>query len=554
MPRMSGGHAVVRTLQAEGVGVAFGLPGMQIMPLYDGFFEEPRVRIVTVRHEQAAGYMADGYARSTGRIGVAVVVPGPGLYNAGAALATAYAASGAVLLITGQVDRELAAADRDALHQLHAQLDVVSPVTKWRLRVCRVEEVPEAIHEAVHRLRSGRPRPVAVEIPRDVLAEVADIEIGEAEPVWPASPDTRSVDAAAALLAEARYPVIWAGGGVNLADAALELVDLAECLEAPVLTTAEGRGAIPDDHRLAMGVATGFKAFAAAPAFIPHADVILAVGTRFAVPATAPWRPRPPQRLVHLDIDPREFGRFYPATVGIAADAKLGLGRLREILANRPRRAAWDPEQLATHRRSLPERGRAVVGRYFDIYREMRAVLGPDAIVISGITGLGYGADEALPVLRPRTWITSSYMGTLGYELSTALGVKVGNPDRPVVAIVGDGGLLYAIGELATAVQHRINVVTLLYNNGAFGASNNDQRSRYGGRVVGTELHNPDFVRLAESFGVRAFRVTEPEAVPGALKQAIADPGPTLVELVVPTGHMPMEIYGPLHPPLRPSP
>lgn len=253
MPQMTGGHAVVRALKAEGVDVVFGLPGVQIMHIYDGFFDDPDIRVITCRHEQTTVYMADGYARSTGKIGVALVVPGPGAYNAGAAMATAYAASSPVLLISGQIDSQAIGKDYGALHEIHDQLDFMRPVVKWNDRVTRTENIPEAIHMAIRQLKTGRPRPVELEIPPDTLGNVADVELVEPEEYPRPEPDAASVRAAAEALASAQRPVIWAGGGVNLGDASGELVALAELLHAPVVTTQEGKGAIPESHRLAMG-------------------------------------------------------------------------------------------------------------------------------------------------------------------------------------------------------------------------------------------------------------------------------------------------------------
>ena len=253
MPMMTGGVAVVKSLVAEGVQVVFGVPGVQIMHIYNGFFDNPDIRIITCRHEQTAAYMADGYARSTGKLGVALVVPGPGAYNAGAALSTAYAASSPVMLLSGQIDSTAIGKDRGELHEVHDQLEFMRPVVKWNDRVSRAESIPEVIHEAVRQLRTGRPRPVEVQLPPDILATTADIDLVEPEIYTRPHPDTASASAATDLLASAQRPVLWVGGGVISANASKELVELAELLGAPVVTTPEGQGAIPSDHPLALG-------------------------------------------------------------------------------------------------------------------------------------------------------------------------------------------------------------------------------------------------------------------------------------------------------------
>ena len=552
MPMLRGGHAVVKALQAEGVEVVFGLPGVQIMQLYDGFWESPEVRIISTRHEQATVYMADGYARTTGKIGVALVVPGPGLYNACAALSTAYAASSPVLLISGQVDSDAIGESRDALHQVHDQLEIVKPVTKWAHRVMHVEEIPETIHEAMRQLRTGRPRPVEIEIPPDTLAAVADMEILEPSTVSRPAANAADIGAATELLASSTHPVVFAGGGVSLADASEELQELVELLNAPVFTSAEGRGSISDSHPLAMGISRSFGATSIAGQVVPQADVVLAVGTRFAEAASADWALKGPQKLIHLDIDPDELGRVAQPTIGLAGDAKATLQQIIQALRSRDRKTTWDRQELTSLKASAAGAVQEALPRHTPVYEAMREAIGEDAIVLSGVTGLAYASGSALPVYKPRSWITSSYMGTLGYEFCTALGAKVGNPDRAVVAMIGDGGFMYSVGELATAVQYGINLVAVVYNNHAFGASNNDQRTRYEGRVIGTELHNPDFVKLAESFGARGIHVPDLEGIPAAVKDAVKGNKPTIVEVDVPTGEMPINLYGrPLQEPRR---
>jgi len=313
---------VVQALRREAVRVVFGLPGVQIMGIYDAFYGQPDIRLITVRHEQTTTYMADGYARVSGEPGVALVVPGPGLQNAGAALGTAYACSSPVLLLAGQVESSMLGQDRGALHEINDQLDVVRPVTKWCQRVLKAEEIPWAIHEAMRQMRTGRPRPTVVEIPPDVLAATAEVTLGHREAHAPAAPDREPVRRAADLLAAAKKPLIWAGGGVIRADAASELVALAEALGAPVATTAEGKGAIAEDHPLALGV--GYSGHGAPALAAPRADVVLAVGTRLTGQMRGPTAVRQPQRLIHLDA---EHVRNVQATLLIHGDLR---GRRRK--------------------------------------------------------------------------------------------------------------------------------------------------------------------------------------------------------------------------------
>ncbi len=547
MPMMTGGQAVVRALKAEGVEVVFGLPGAQIMHIYDGFYNNPEIRLITCRHEQGTAYMADGYARSTGKVGVALVVPGPGAYNAGAAMATAYAASSPVLLISGQIDSAAIGKDLGELHEIHDQLEFMKPVVKWNDLVVRAETIPAAIHDAIGHMKTGRPRPVEIEIPPDILGTTADIDLIEPEVYPRPAADAASIRSAADLLASAARPVILAGGGVNLADASNELEELAGLLGAPVLTTIAGKGAIPESNSLAMGS----SAYGWGPGgdIMPQADVILAVGTRLGGIRPDPnASPSDVQKLINLNVDETEFGKTFPVTVGIAADAKVGLRLLADALRGLSRHGSWDVASLSAIKAAALERMRASAPRQLAIVEGIRHAIPEDGFIISGISNVGAWSRLALTVLRPRTYITASYMGTLGYAFPTALGVKVGNPDKAVVALCGDGGFMYGVGELATAVQYGINVVAVVFNNHAFGSTNRDQHLRFGGRVVGTELHNPDFVRLAESFGARGIKVAEPEDAPAAIKEAIEGDRPTVVEVEMP-GELDPPYY--LRPPQR---
>ena len=539
---MSGAQAVVESLGREGVEVVFGLPGVQIMHLFDAFYGHSDIRLVTVRHEQAATYMADGYARVTGKPGVALVVPGPGVQNASAGLGTAYASSSPVLLVAGQVDSPSLGKDRGALHEINDQLDVVRPVTKWCHRVLRVQEIPEAIHEAMHQMRSGRPRPTVVELPPDVLADSAEVGLMESEEYPPRSPDGEKVRQAVDLLLKARRPLIWAGGGANTSGAAAELAALAEALKVPVALTPEGKGALPDDHPYSLGAS--YYGHGAAAQAMPRADVVLAVGTRITGFMRGPTALREPQRLVHIDVDEREFGKNYPPTVALHADAARALQALRREVLSRgagvPER--WPPQELERLREDTRRWLRDQAPTQMDIINALRRELDEDAIIVSGVTNVGYWCNFGLNVRRPRTYFTSSYFATLGYAFPLSLGVKLAAPERPVVCLAGDGGFTYAVGELATAVQYNINVVILVFNDGAFGASLADQRTRYGGREIGTQFHNPDFVGLAEAFGARGMKLSGPEDVGPALRDALNGERPTVIEVPLPTLMPPFQI------------
>ncbi len=479
MAVMTGAQALIQSLVREGVEVIFGLPGVQIMEAFDALYSEPGIRLITVRHEQSAAYMADGYARATGRVGVALVVPGPGALNAAAGIGTAYATSSPVLLVSGQMESYNLGQKRGALHEVNDQLDLFKPITKWNGRTTRPEEIPYLVHLAMQQLTDGRPRPVEIEIPWDVLPAAAETELLEREGPVKQAPDPAKIREAAQLLAHAERPLIWAGGGCREADLSADLVELAQALNAPVITTPEGKGAIPEDHSHSLG--TYYYGHGPGWLALPQADVVLAVGSRLNLTPQTPWDIQPHQQLIRIDADPEELGRNFPAQVGIVADGRLGVRELLAELGHRSRASQWQARELAEIRRQSQADIREKAPLQVEIIDTLRRELDDDAIMVSGTTEIGYWSHLAFPVLRPRSYLTSSYFATLGYAFPTALGAKVGNPQRQVVAISGDGGFMYASSELSTAVQEGINVVTLVFNNGLLGASRADQMHRYQG-------------------------------------------------------------------------
>lgn len=539
MAQINGAESLVQSLVAHGVDTVFGLPGVQIMPIFDALHGHPEVRVVTVRHEQAAAYMADGYARTSGKPGVALVVPGPGALNAAGALGTAYSASSPVLLISGQIGTGDLGRRRGVLHEVDDQLDVFGPITKWRHRVMDADGIPGAVRRAFHELCTGRPRPVELELPPDVLAAPAPAAHDAPAPAAPPVPSDDAIAEAAQLLSSARRVLIWAGGGAVRSHAGDELASVAELLGAPVVTTPEGKGAIPEDHPLSMGAC--YSTFGPARWLAPQADVVLAVGTRFTLPMTGPWSLRPPQALVQIDVDPEEVGQSYPAQVGLVGDARLTLAALRERLQGAQHASSWTRDEFQAARLQAEEEVNELTSFQLPIVRALREEMDRDAVLVSGVTNVAYWANLAFPVYEPGAYLTSSYFATLGFAFPTALGAKVARPERQVVALAGDGGFLYDVGDLATAVQHGINVVVVVFNDNAFGASLHDQQTQYEGRVIGTQLHNPDFVKLAESFGAVGMRA-QPEEFGPALRQALAARRPVLLEVPIPTRVPPFQV------------
>jgi acetolactate synthase-1/2/3 large subunit len=540
---MTGAQALIRSLAREGVEVIFALPGVQIMDCFDALYYEPSIRVIQTRHEQAVTYMADGYARTTGKVGVGLVVPGPGALNATAGLGTAYATSSPVLLICGQIESSGLGKRRGALHEIEDQLDVFRPITKWCGRTTRGEEIPNLVHTAMHYLTTGRPRPVEIEIPWDVLPAIVDTELLEREAFPKQPPDSAKIKQSVELLAHARRPLLWVGGGAREADLSAELAELAQALNAPVITTPEGKGAIPENHPLSLG--TFYYGHGPGHLALPQADVILAVGSRLYLTPRVSWAFQPHQKLIHIDADSEEVGRNYVPTIGISADGRLGLQALLAELGGKSRSSQWTPVEVAAIRQQTYEETRQLAPSQVQIIEVLRHELDEDAIVVSGITEIGYWSHLAFPVLHPRSYITSSYFATLGFAFPTALGAKVGNPHRQVLAISGDGGFLYSASELATAVQQGINTVTLVFNNGVLGASQADQMHRFGGRIIGTTLHNPDFAQLSEVHGAVGIKLSSPDELGGALHTALRAQRPVVIEIPIPNLRPPFQIPPP---------
>lgn len=529
---------MLEILARENVEVVFGIPGVQIMGLLDAFYRQNQVRWVTVRHEQTAGFMAFGYARTTDKPGVAMVVPGPGALNSTAAVGTAFAASTPILLMAGQIDTPNLGKDRGVLHDLSRQIEVFRPITKWSKRILEIGDVPVTVRDALYRMRQGRPRPVYLEIPFDVWADKDSVvfpdtmvQSSSVEPV------PREIEHAVRLLAGASRPAIWAGGGVITANASNELKQLAERLRAPVVMTPEGKGALSSAHPLCGGTAD----YTAGPV-LGLADLVLCVGSRLInVERALSKAPKKPQ-IIHIDIDPEEVGRHYEIDLGVVADARVALESLASELPSAVN-SVWDPAEIQKLYGGFLTEMETRAPVQFGILKTIREVLEDDAILVPGITGMGYWSRYVYPVYKPRTYITSSYFVTLGFAFPTALGAKIGNPDRQVVAISGDGGFLFTAADLATAVQLGLNVVTVIFNDGVYGATYKIQQRDYNNRVIGTDLQNPDFAALAESFGAVGKKLSGHRDLREALQSALQEKGPVVIEVPIDCVAHPWEFF-----------
>jgi acetolactate synthase I/II/III large subunit len=521
----SGGQAIVSGLVAHGVDTVFGLPGAQIYGLFDAF-KQAQLKVIGARHEQACGYMAFGYARSTGRVGVFSVVPGPGVLNAGAALLTAFGSNEPVLCLTGQVPTQFLGKGRGHLHEMPDQLGTLRSFVKWADRIEYPDAAPVAVARAFQEMLSGRRGPVSLEMPWDVFTERAQVGAAKVFDLFPApQPNPDRIEAAAALIVASQTPMIFVGSGAI--DARDEILELAELIDAPVVAFRSGRGIVSNAHELGLTMAAAYRLW-------PKTDLMIGIGTRLELPTMSRWPYRPEgQKSVRIDIDPSEMRRFTP-DAAVVADAKAGT---KELLAA-VRKHGY--KKTAGRRATIREASAAALKEIQQVQPQMaylnilREVVPSNAIVTDELSQVGFASWYGFPIYEPRTFITSGYQGTLGSGFPTALGAKVAYPDRPVVAITGDGGFMFCVQELATAVQFNIGVVVLVFNNNSYGNVRRDQRERFDGRVVAADLVNPDFVKLAESFGVGAVRVTSPDAFRPALERALANGGPYLIDIEVP--------------------
>ena len=526
---MTGGDALAQQLAREGVRHVFGVPGVQLDYAIDGLAKvSDRIAYCNTRHEQATAYMADGYARTTGRVGVCMVVPGPGLLNALAGVATAFACSSRVLCIAGQIPSSAIGRGFGMLHEIPDQSAILGALTKWSRRAATPAEIPGLVHEAIRQLRSGRPQPVGLEIPPDVLQAQADVTL--LDPVAhdePLLPDPDLVRQAAELLARAERPVLYVGGGVVAGGASAALRNVAERLEAPVVMSPNGRGALDDRHLLALTSLAGREILA-------EADAVLAVGTRF-LNAQEQVALAPRARLILVNVEARDLGDPRQPELAIHGDAAASLsGLLEELdgLAPRPSRRT----ELERARASSVEMLAGIQPQYGWV-RALRASVPEDGILVNEFTQVGYMAQVAYPVYAPRTYVSPGYQGTLGYGFPTALGAKVAHPGRAVLSISGDGGFGWGLAELSTARKFGIGLVTVVFNDGAYGNVRRAQVEQFDGRVLGSELLNPDFVQLAESFGVRGTRATTPAELEGVLRETLGSANePVLID--VPVGRM----------------
>jgi thiamine pyrophosphate-dependent acetolactate synthase large subunit-like protein len=527
---MTGGQAIVEALKAQGVDCIFGIPGVHNLAIYDALYDAPELRQVVGRHEQWAGFAADGYARSTGRPGVLVTTTGPGAVNALTAIGEAYSDSSPVLHIASQIDSPYLDADKGFVHETREQTRLFRTLSAWQHSIASVEEIGPTIGEAFERMQAGRPRPVFLEVPQDVLNASGETEIVSAARGSRPEADERTVRRAAEWLARAETPLLYAGGGVIRSGASAELTRLAELLGAPVFTSAPGKGSIPDDHPLAIG-----NRWIGDPEFerwLAEADAVLAVGTRFTAADTNGWTVELSPGLIQIDVDEAEIGKNYPPEERLVGDARAVL---RQLVAEVERLGGGrggdgNRSEVALARALFDDRARRQWPEPMGLIDTLRSTLERDAILTNDSL-IQYWTARHFPIYEPRTYHIPWNFGTLGTALPFAIGSKVAYPDRQVVSIGGDGAFMFAAPEVATAVQEGANVVSIVCNDRGYGAMRRHQRLKFGGRIIASDLVTPDFAALARSCGAEGYRLESPAELGPALREALGCGKPAVIDL-----------------------
>ena len=533
--RLTGGQIVCESLIREGVDVLFGLPGGAILPLYQTLPEYPQLRHILVRHEQGAAHAADGYARVTGRPGVAWATSGPGATNLITGIATAQMDSVPMVIITGQVSR--AAIGSDAFQETDTT-GITLPITKHNYLVMHASEVATAIKEAFHIASTGRPGPVLVDIPKDVFQEETEFEYPDTVDLAGYKPRVEGhvaqIKKAAKLIAEAKRPVILAGHGVIFSGAYDELRELAEKAQIPVITTLLGISSFPDDHVLCVGM-PGMHGMAYASLAIEEADLLIALGMRFDDRITGKTSAFAlGSKKIHVDIDPSEIGKNVKVDVPIVGDLKHVLQKMNRYVAPATH-LEWIQriEELKKDHPSMNIRETDKLLPQF-IIRELSNATNGDAIIVTGVGQHQMWAAQHYMFNEPRSFVTSGGSGAMGYEVPGAMGAQVGRPDKTVWSVAGDGGFQMTMAELATLVENRIPVKFAIMNNGYLGMVRQWQEFFYDRSYVATNYtNNPDFVKLADAFGMLGIRVTDKTQVRTAIERAMAYDGPALVDFVV---------------------
>ena len=519
--------ALVETLIANGLDTVYGLPGVHNDPLFDAFWQNRnRLRFLHARHEQGGAYMALGAALATGKPQAFAVVPGPGFLNAGAAMLTAYGMNAPVLALVGQIPADTIDRGLGALHEIPDQVGLARHITKFAARIDAPHEAAPLAATALSQALSGRQRPVMLECAMDVWGKRTPVAAPELAAPQRPPVDADAVEKLAKILGQAKKPLIVVGGGAQ--DASAEVTAFAELLEAPVIAYRRGQGVVDGRHRLSISMPIGHRLW-------KEADVVIGIGTRLLIGQNE-WGLDKDLKILRIDIDPTEPNRFARAEAALTADAAEGVRALLDRLPKHVGKRDSRADELAGHRAWFAQKIGALEPQ-LSFVRAIRRALPEDGIFVDEVTQIGFASRLAFPTYAPRTFLSPGYQDNLGWGYGTALGAQAAMPGRAVVSIAGDGGFMYQVQELATAVLHNLPVVVVVFDNGAFGNVRLLQKERFDSHFIACDLHNPDFCALAESFGAAAYRAKDAGELEAALKKAFAARKPALVH--VPCGEMP---------------
>jgi acetolactate synthase-1/2/3 large subunit len=523
--QMTGAAATVAQLRAEGVDCILGIPGFHNMYLCDAVMDHPEMQFITGRHEQGITFMANGYARASGKIAVPFVITGPGVTNSLTPLADACADSVPMVLVASQADTSRLG--HGAFHELKDQTELLAQVTKWNACAECVEQIPELVRTAFVQAYEGRPGPTAIEVPLNVQRQRGEVDI-----FAPPPPDRRQADAsdvrrAARLLSQAKAPLLYIGSGAAWSGCTDEVIQLLTRLRAPCCVTVQAKGIVPDDHPLNLGLWRDGSGLALR--FLEQADVVLVVGSSLDEADTREWTLPLPEKLIQIDTCDGVIGRHYPVAQGLVGDARSVLAQLLVELDDtegelRPSLEA----SIAEGKKNIHANVQSEVSwQYMDA---VQRALPRDAFVTNDASTANGWAATYLKRYLPRTFSITSNMAALGYAFPAALGAKLACPDRQALAIVGDGGFLFTAYTLATAVKYRINAVAMVFDNKRYDTIQRVQMGEFG-RTVSSELHSPDFAALAQAYGASGVRAEHPEQIYDALVDAWESDGPTVIEV-----------------------
>ncbi len=524
MEKLTGGQATVRSLIKAGVKQIYGLPGVQNDWLYNALYDyRDEIKVIHTRHEQGAGYMALGHYLATGEQSVYNIVPGPGFLNSCGALSTIWGLNAKTLCLVGQIPKKVQGKGYGVLHEIPDQMGIMQRLTKWSAKVDSPSAAPMVIAEAFEQMHSGRPRPVGVEVPMDVLSGTEEVNFDKFDIIPEVTTVTEDeLSTAVDLIKAAKNPLVFVAGGAMHASA--EVIEFVEHLQAPVFAYRTGKGIVPSSHYLSYPVPAAHSLWA-------DCDLCIAIGSHARMPLMK-WGQDDKLKFLTINIDEEAQNKMREPDLALTADSKVALSllnpKLKEAFDQRPSKES----EMIKFAKSWSEQTAYLEPQnsYLNLIREE---LPEDGIFVDELTQVGFASRISWNTELPRTYLCTGHMGTLGWGFQTALGAKAARPDATVISVAGDGGFMFGVQELATAVQHKLGVIVILFNNNLFGNVRSMQEDLYDNRVIATDLHNPDFVKMAHAFGAHSTRVKDMDGLRKAIRAAKGEELPTLIEVPV---------------------